>query len=429
MCILSRKRNKEKAESYGYKVKSSDHEKNSGNSVEVKGINTSATGDLTTPSGTGKNPGNENTSRSHYKSHAGNFLKSYVEQDIEYKEDGTTDLIGGWAKHRKRSLDPMLSISPFETPTKTTPSRSAQRNMEGMSPGEQIVMVLNLQAKIANLNSTLTAKDNQLQEKEAYWDRLMVEERDRTYQAEEKLRKEIDDKTSNLRESIKGLKEKFSVATAELEKLKVVRKRGENTNTAADSAAGASDEDSDKEEQDNKRGSSRSGSPINRDDMDDKNSDIESEKDKRSEKGSDNEDTDTDKKIISRRKTGMIVSDSDDENTNDNETMEIDEKTEKPNVGDSSEFKEDEVVKNYQDIQDKPLEDEEGNDGEHIEDQKSHVEDEKAKDFSEGENQTTKETENKSDGDIADEDNIQLGKNKSKNNIYSDSEENSDEEN
>ncbi|CAL4066446.1 unnamed protein product, partial [Meganyctiphanes norvegica] len=420
MCMMSRKRSKDKAGAYGYKVKSSDHEKSAGHSEEVKGNNASVNSDLTsTPSGTGKKTFNQNISGRSVKNKSGYLQK--IEQDIEYKEDGTTDLIGGWAKYRKRSLGPTQSISPFETPTKITPSRSVQRNFEGMSPGEQIVMVLNLQAKIANLTSTLSAKDNQLQEKEASWDRLMTEERDRIYQSEDKLRKEIEDKTTNLRETVNALKEKLTAATTELATIKARGKSGDNTNTATDSAAGASD-DSDKDEQDNKREKSRSESPMYRDEMDDKNSDNESEKDKNFEKESDNEYND-DKNMAkhSKRKSIMIVSDTDDEDANHNENVESDEKDEiqTKNQGEnSSEFTKDDSEKNDQDVLDDEMKVE--NNEQLIEGHKS-VENEKVDNISE-DNQNIKENENKSEDDISDEEDIQLGKNKSKNNIYSDSE-------
>ncbi|CAL4068781.1 unnamed protein product [Meganyctiphanes norvegica] len=150
----------------------------------------------------------------------GYFLQTNMLQDIDYNEEGKTSLIGGWAKHRNSTMDgPSLPPTPKHLVSnigRGTPTRLKNR----MSAGDQLVMVLNLQAEIAKLNSTLSRKENELMEKEEYWDRKLVEEKVEIEKSVQELDLFQQEEEKRMRELIKNQTEKYETAKSEICELK-----------------------------------------------------------------------------------------------------------------------------------------------------------------------------------------------------------------
>merc|ERR1739842_76591 len=112
------------------------------------------------------------------------------------------------------------------------------------------VMVLNLQAKIAKLNATLSQKETELMEKEEYWDKKHGEEVVLLKKSEADLVKFQTGEEKRLRDLISGLMTKLDKSKSEIAELKEKEKERKAAARAATLAAkkNSSDADSDKEE-------------------------------------------------------------------------------------------------------------------------------------------------------------------------------------
>merc|ERR1712106_756794 len=244
----------------------------------------------------------------------GYFLQTNHVQHIDYNDDGQTSLIGGWGKARRDSLDinPASSTNLASNIGQGTP----RRFKHGMSSGDQMVMVLNLQAKIAKLNATLSQKETELMEKEEYWDKKYDEEVVLVKKSEADLVEYQTNEEKRLRDQINGLMGKLDKSKSEIVELKEKEKVRKAAARAATLAAkkNSPDADSDKEDGRDKDPDDikRYGSGSDQDDMD-----VDEDSDEKS-------DDDSDKENTSRRKAQkkkQIQSDDED----DKEDSEINE--------------------------------------------------------------------------------------------------------
>merc|ERR1712106_125469 len=259
----------------------------------------------------------------------GYFLQTNHVQHIDYNDDGQTSLIGGWGKARRDSLDinPASSTNLASNIGQGTP----RRFKHGMSSGDQMVMVLNLQAKIAKLNATLSQKETELMEKEEYWDKKYDEEVVLVKKSEADLVEYQTNEEKRLRDQINGLMGKLDKSKSEIVELKEkerVRKAAARAATLA-AKKNSSDADSDKEDGRDKDPDDikRYGSGSDQDDMDvdeDNRETNMSDGEKQNEDSDEKSDDDSDKENTSKRKASkkkQIQSDDED----DKEDSEINE--------------------------------------------------------------------------------------------------------
>ncbi|CAL4144073.1 unnamed protein product, partial [Meganyctiphanes norvegica] len=309
----------------------------------------------------------------------GYFLQTNFIQEFDWNDEGKTDLIGGWARSRRSSLE-----GPVNPPTPSHLVSSygrgtGTRRKSGMSTGDQMVMVLDLQAKIAKLNATLSRKDNELLEKDVYWNRKLEEEKvlieqsvkelDQYQQVEEKkmrvLVSELGGKLSVANTELTELREKAKererekkekdraqrriIAKAEAEKESAMEKDPDDIKRYGDDQedmdVDADDRGKDQEEEEKQNGDSNDKSEDASDEENDNstgvkkktgqtNSDDEDSKEDSAKSGDEEPDSNSNENKKNKRKAGMIFSDSEDDEDQKKTKSDSDMTSDKEDISD-----------------------------------------------------------------------------------------------